>query len=62
MPRVTIYHDPGCGTSRSTLGLVRDAGVRPVVIEYLKTPPTRERLRERVTAMGMPVRELLPRD
>jgi arsenate reductase len=56
---VTIYHNPSCGTSRNTLALIRHAGIEPVVIEYLKTPPTKEKLRELVAAMGMSVRDLL---
>ena len=55
---ITIYHNPNCGTSRNTLAMIRQSGEEPVVIEYLKTPPTRERLgvdrRE-----GIPVRALL---
>jgi len=56
---VTILHNPSCGTSRNTLALIRHAGIEPVVIEYLKTPPSKERLRELVAAMGISVRELL---
>ena len=56
---VTIYHNPACGTSRNVLGLIRQAGIEPVVIEYLKTPPSKEALRALVAAMGIPVRELL---
>lgn len=56
---VTIFHNPACGTSRNTLALIRHAGIEPVVIEYLKTPPSREELRRLVAAMGMSVRELL---
>ena len=56
---VTIFHNPACGTSRNTLALIRHAGIEPVVIEYLKTPPSKEKLRELVTAIGIPVRELL---
>ena len=56
---VTIFHNPACGTSRNVLGLIRQAGIEPVVIEYLKTPPLKERLRELVAAMGISVRELL---
>jgi len=56
---VTIFHNPACGTSRNTLGLIRHAGIEPVVIEYLKTPPSKARLRELVAAMGISVRELL---
>jgi arsenate reductase len=56
---VTIYHNPECGTSRNTLAMIRQSGVEPVVIEYLKTPPSREKLKELIAAMGMPVRALL---
>jgi len=59
MPEVTIFHNPACGTSRNVLGLIRHAGLSPTVIEYLKTPPTRARLRELVAAMGGGVRALL---
>jgi len=55
----TIYHNPSCGTSRNTLAMIRQSGEEPVVIDYLKTPPTRERLAELVAAMGIPVRALL---
>jgi len=61
MSDITIYHNPACGTSRNTLALIRNSGVEPVVIEYLKTPPGRERLRELVAAMGVPVRDVLRR-
>ena len=56
---VTIYHNPKCGTSRNTLALIRNAGIEPEVIEYLKTPPTREKLRELVAQMAVPVREVI---
>jgi arsenate reductase (glutaredoxin) len=56
---VTIYHNPACGTSRNTLGLIRNAGIEPTVIEYLKTPPDRATLVELVTRMGMRPRQLL---
>src|SRR5438270_5663233 len=56
---VTIYHNPACGTSRNVLGLIRDAGIEPEVIEYLKTPPTREKLKELIAGMGVPVRDIL---
>ncbi len=59
MSDVTIYHNPSCGTSRNTLTLLRHAGIEPNVIEYLKTPPSKEKLRELLAAMGMSVRELL---
>jgi arsenate reductase len=56
---VTIYHNPNCGTSRNVLAMIRQSGEEPVVIEYLKNPPSRERLKELITAMGIPVRALL---
>ena len=56
---VTIYHNPSCGTSRNTLAMIRQSGVEPEVIEYLKQPPTRARLVELIKAMGISVRELL---
>ncbi|MBB3932480.1 arsenate reductase [Kaistia hirudinis] len=56
---ITIYHNPACGTSRNTLAMIRASGEEPVVIEYLKTPPSRERLVELIAAMGIPVRALL---
>jgi arsenate reductase len=56
---VTIYHNPKCGTSRNTLALIRESGVEPQVIEYLKTPPSKERLQELIDAMGLPARGLL---
>ncbi|MHA6645964.1 arsenate reductase (glutaredoxin) [Mesorhizobium sp. A623] len=56
---VTIYHNPQCGTSRNTLAMIRQSGEEPEVIEYLKNPPSRERLMELIVAMGMSPRELL---
>jgi arsenate reductase (glutaredoxin) len=56
---VTIYHNPDCGTSRNTLAMIRQSGVEPEVIEYLKTPPARARLLELIAAMQIPVRALL---
>lgn len=58
---VTIYHNPKCGTSRNTLGLIRNAGIEPTVIDYLKTPPSRDTLKALVAQMGISVRELLRR-
>ena len=58
-PSITIYHNPACGTSRNTLALIRNSGIEPEIVEYLKTPPGKDRLRSLVQAMGMPVRELL---
>lgn len=59
MNKVTIYHNPACGTSRNTLAMIRASGVEPEVIEYLKTPPTRDKLVQLITAMGGGVRALL---
>jgi arsenate reductase len=56
---VTIYHNPDCGTSRNTLAMIRQSGVEPIVIEYLKTPPTRAKLVELIAAQGIAVRALL---
>ncbi|MCP4318392.1 MAG: arsenate reductase (glutaredoxin) [Hyphomicrobiales bacterium] len=56
---VTIYHNPNCGTSRNTLAIIREAGIEPEIIEYLQTPPGREKLVELIAAMDIPVRELL---
>jgi arsenate reductase len=56
---VTIYHNPACGTSRNTLAMIRQSGAEPVVIEYLKTPPSRERLVELLRKMDMTPRALL---
>jgi len=56
---VTIYHNPDCGTSRNTLAMIRASGEEPVVIEYLKTPPDRERLVQLAKAMDLSVRDLL---
>jgi arsenate reductase (glutaredoxin) len=56
---VTIYHNPACGTSRNTLGLIRNAGVEPTVIEYLKTPPDRATLVELLKQLGIRPRQLL---
>ncbi|MET0981802.1 MAG: arsenate reductase (glutaredoxin) [Telluria sp.] len=54
---VTIYHNPACGTSRNTLGLIRNAGIEPVVIEYLKNPPDRATLADMIERAGLSVRE-----
>ena len=59
MADITIYHNPACGTSRNTLALIRNSGAEPEVIEYLKTPPGKERLQQLLAAMGIPARELL---
>ena len=59
MSTITIYHNPRCGTSRNTLAMIRESGVEPEVIEYLKTPPSRETLQALAAATGQPVRELV---
>jgi arsenate reductase len=59
MHSVTIYHNPACGTSRNTLAMIRASGIEPEVIEYLKSPPGRERLLELIAAMGIGVRGIL---
>lgn len=56
---VTIYHNPACGTSRNTLELIRNAGIEPQIIEYLKTPPDRGTLKGLIARMGIRPRELL---
>ena len=56
---VTIYHNPACGTSRNTLAMIRNAGIEPHVIEYLKNPPSREELSDLIMRAGMTPRELL---
>ena len=58
---VIIYHKPDCGTSRNTLGLIKNAGIEPHVIEYLKTPPTRALLQQLISRMQISVRALLRR-
>ena len=59
MSPITIYHNPACGTSRNTLSLIRNSGVEPQVIEYLKTPPTKATLQSLIAAMGISPRALL---
>ncbi len=56
---IVIYHNPACGTSRNTLAMIRQSGEEPEIIEYLKTPPSRQRLKKLIAAMGIPVRALL---
>ena len=56
---ITIYHNPACGTSRNTLGLIRNSGAEPRIIEYLKTPPTKAELVVLLRLMGMTPRQLL---
>ena len=59
MSDITIYHNPKCGTSRNVLAMIRQSGAEPTIIEYLKTPPTRERLVKLIAQMQIPVRDLL---
>ena len=56
---VIIYHNPRCGTSRNTLGLIRNAGIEPHIVEYLKTPPARALIRQLAARAGVPLRALL---
>ena len=56
---VIIYHNPECGTSRNTLGLIRNAGIEPHVIEYLKTPPSRALLKSLIERMGVSARDVV---
>ena len=59
MPKVQIYHNPACGTSRNTLALIRNAGIEPEVIEYLVTPPSRDELIQLISDAGLSVRDAL---
>lgn len=56
---ITIYHNPDCGTSCNTLAMIRQSGVEPEIIEYLKQPPSREKLVELIARMGISPRDLL---
>ena len=58
---VIIYHNPDCGTSRNTLALIRATGVEPVIVEYLRDPPSRERLVRLIRDAGLGARDLLRR-
>lgn len=59
MPKVQIYHNPACGTSRNTLALIRNAGIEPEVIEYLVTPPSKDQLIKLIQDSGLSVRDVL---
>jgi len=61
MSSIKIYHNPACGTSRNALALIRNCGEEPTVVEYLKTPPSRDELIALIAAMGVPVRDVLRR-
>jgi arsenate reductase len=58
---VTIYHNPACGTSRNVLAMIRNSGIEPNVIEYLKIPPSRAELTDLVARMGVPLRDIMRR-
>jgi len=59
MSSITIYHNPACGTSRNVLGLIRNSGEEPAIIEYLKTPPDAGTLKSLISAMGVRARDVL---
>lgn len=59
MARITIYHNPQCGTSRNTLALIRNSGAEPEVVAYLQTPPSRETLQQLIADSGLPVRDIM---
>lgn len=59
MPDITIYHNPACGTSRNVLAMIRNSGVEPMVIEYLKNPPSTQQIQTWLAAMGATVRQVL---
>ena len=59
MTDIIIYHNPACGTSRNTLAMIRNAGIEPHVIEYLKTPPSRAMLSQLIERAGLTPRQLL---
>lgn len=59
MSKVTIYHNPACGTSRNTLAMIRASGIEPEVVEYIKNPPDRARLVSLIKAMGVTARDIL---
>jgi arsenate reductase len=56
---ITIYHNPACGTSRTVMGILEEAGIQPNVIEYLKTPPTRQEMVDLLNQLGMKPREII---
>ncbi|TXI81898.1 MAG: arsenate reductase (glutaredoxin) [Crocinitomicaceae bacterium] len=59
IPKVQIYHNPACGTSRNTLALIRNTGIEPEVIEYLITPPSKDQLIKMIQDSGLSVRDVL---
>jgi arsenate reductase len=56
---VTIYHNPMCGTSRGALGIIREKGIEPTIIEYLKTPLSKDQLQALIAKMGVPVKDVV---
>ena len=58
---ITIYHNPECGTSRNTLAMIRQSGVEPTIVEYLKTPPSRETVKKLIADAGLSVRQAVRR-
>jgi arsenate reductase len=56
---VTIYHNPNCGTSRGALGIIRERGIEPTIIEYLKTPLSKDQLKALIARMGVPVKDVV---
>jgi len=56
---IIIYHNPACGTSRNTLAMIRNAGIEPHVVEYLKTPPSADELRDVLTKLGLTARDVM---
>lgn len=59
MSQVTIYHNPSCGTSRNVLEMIRERGIEPSIVQYLKTPPSRQEMRKLIADAGLSVREAL---
>lgn len=59
--KVKIYHNPACGTSRTVMGMLKDRGIEPEVVEYLKTPPTRADMQKLLADMGIKPRDILRR-
>jgi arsenate reductase (glutaredoxin) len=57
--RVTVFHNPGCGTSRNVLALLRERGIEPEIVEYLKTPPSGEQLRAMIARSGLSARDFM---
>ncbi|EHI69755.1 arsenate reductase (glutaredoxin) [Streptococcus ictaluri] len=59
MEEITIYHNPNCGTSRNVLAMIRHTGIEPTIVEYLKTPPSQDKLEELLAEMGVSARDIL---